>query len=43
MTAYLQQLSACLFWLRLGSDWNRPWRRRAGFLTPIVLSKGSQQ
>ena len=35
MTTYL--LSACLFWLRLGSGWwNRPNRRRAGFLTPLA-------
>lgn len=40
MTTYLQQLSACLFWLRLGSaGWNRPNRRRAGFLTPLAQPK----
>lgn len=26
----LTQLRACLYWLTLGSDWNRAWRRRAG-------------
>jgi len=39
MTTYLQQLSACLFWLRLGSNWNRPNRRRAGFRTPLAQPK----
>lgn len=26
----LAQLRTCLYWLLLGSTWNRSWRRRAG-------------
>lgn len=36
MTSYLQQLGACLFWLRLGSDWNRTNRRRAHLFNPLA-------